>query len=85
VSATTATVLSQVTASAAVEIFKDGSGNGSTAITGTMQTGPQALCVGAHISGDQPMNGRLYGVIQRASAFSAAERASVEAYLTGKM
>jgi hypothetical protein len=78
-------VLTQVTASAAVEIFKDNVGDGSTAITGTMKTGTCTAGLGAGTSGTSSfLNGRIYGAIHLIRALTAGERASIATYLGGK-
>lgn len=84
ITATTPAVLSQLTADAAVEMFLNGTGNGSTAITGTMQSGSSVLTLGANSTISSLMDGRIYGVIHLARKWTAAEKINIEAYLATK-
>lgn len=78
-------VLTQQTASSAVEIFKDGAGDGSTAITGSMKTMTRPLCVGANNSGAaQFLDGRVYGAVHLARALAPGEMADLVTYLGKK-
>lgn len=80
---TTNVVLSQLTASSTTEMFKDGVGNGPTAIGGTMQTGSVALYLGAYNGGAAFFYpGRFYGGLHLSRAATINEHAQVVAYLT---
>jgi hypothetical protein len=82
ISVSTAAVLSSITASAACEVFTDGVGDGSTAITGTMKTGPAGARIGAQRTDAQALVGRLYaGAVQLARAYTSDERTAVEAWI----
>jgi hypothetical protein len=78
-------VLSQVTNTTAVECFKNGATNGSTAVTGTLRTNSVAVTLGKRNNqASSYLNGRTYILIQLARAFTAGERASVESYCASK-
>jgi hypothetical protein len=81
-SVSTPAALSSITAAATVEVFTDGVSGGSTAITGTMKTGPAGVRIGANRTDVAHFVGRLYaGAVQIARAYTSDERAAVEAWI----
>jgi len=84
VAATTLTVLTEINAATTVEIFKDGSGNGSTAVTGTRKTGAGQYWMGSFDGVSWSFAGRIYGAVHLARQMTAAEHAKLVTYLGSK-
>lgn len=78
-------VLSQVTNTTAVECFKNGASNGNTGVTGTLRTNSNTVFIGKrHSQASSYLSGRTYILLQLARAFTADERADIEAYCATK-
>lgn len=72
----------EVTTLTTAAAYINGSSNGSTAVTGTLQSGTQAISMGRILSGiSQYFNGGIYGATHLPAAISARERQTLERYL----
>lgn len=81
-SATTNTVLSEITNSTSTEVFVNGTGNGSTAVTGSLQAGSARMTIGGIGGGSaaQYLDGRVYGFAVWKGALGTADHASAVSY-----
>lgn len=80
-----AQVMVEVTDTSATEVFVNGTGNGSTAVTGPMQTGVATITLGAHAgTPDQWMTGNIYAAVLVNRNLTPTERANLTTYLGNK-
>jgi hypothetical protein len=85
VTATSNMVLSEKTTTTTTEVFVGGTGNGSTAVTGTAQSGSSRLAVGGlDAVAQQPWNGRFYGGSIYKGVLGAGDLSSANTYWNGK-
>jgi hypothetical protein len=82
----TAAVVVESTTPSAVEVWNNGASNGSTAVTGTLQTTAGLVRLGARQpdASTEKYTGRLYAAVLLARALTAGERASLQTYLGTK-
>jgi hypothetical protein len=78
VAVSTGVVLSEKTSTAATEIFVNGVGDGSFALSGTLQSGQTGLQIGA-------IDGRFYGSANYQGVLSDADHSSLVSFLTAKL
>jgi hypothetical protein len=81
ISATTRTTLTQVTTTSAVEVWVNGVSDGSTGITGTLQTGSVRLALGRTGAGAQLLGGRIYKAAHYNVPLSSANQTLLETYI----
>jgi hypothetical protein len=85
IAATTSLVLSERTSTTTTEAYIGGTGNGSTAVSGTMQSSAVQLAIGNSPANGQPLNGRFYGGAVYKGVISAGDHTNLVNYLQAKM
>lgn len=78
-------VLSEITSTASTEVFVNGSGNGSTALSGTRASMNVKLAIGAFNGTAQFFDGRYYGSIHYKGVVGGSDPANAVSWLQAKM
>lgn len=85
ITAGASTTLVEVTSTTACEIFVNGTGDGSTAVSAALQTGTNYLGICGEPGNDSSMLGKLFGAVIYRGALGSSDRASLVTYLAAKM